>query len=277
MPEPTAKVRLFVASDLAAGAAVALTQPQAHYLFAVMRMGVGAAALLFNGRDGEWIADVAETGRRGGVLICRARTRPQTRPCDLHLLFAPVKKARTDFIVEKACELGCAALRPVFTRFTNAERLRGDRLRAHMVEAAEQCGFLSIPELAEPERLDRTLDAWGQGGDAGRRLIFCDERRDAPPLAEALAPFAAELAAAPNPARDSARDPEARADPGPWAVLIGPEGGFSDDEALRLRRLSGVVRASLGPRILRADTAATTALAIWQSCIGDWTGGETEA
>ena len=124
MPDASAKVRLFVESDLAAGAEVALAQPQAHYLFAVMRMGVGAAVRLFNGRDGEWIAEVAEAGRRGGRLICRERSRGQTRPRDLHLLFAPVKKARTDFIVEKACELGCAALRPVFTRFTNAERLR---------------------------------------------------------------------------------------------------------------------------------------------------------
>ncbi|SDW70878.1 16S rRNA (uracil1498-N3)-methyltransferase [Albimonas donghaensis] len=260
MPDASAKVRLFVESDLAAGAEVALTQPQAHYLFAVMRMGVGAAARLFNGRDGEWIAEVVEAGRRGGRLTCRERSRGQTRPRDLHLLFAPVKKARTDFIVEKACELGCAALRPVFTRFTNAERLRADRLRAHMVEAAEQCGFLSIPDLAEPVRLDRVLDGWGRGGDEGRRLVFCDERRDAPPLAEALA------AHAPAPGGDA----------GPWAVLIGPEGGFSDDEALRLRRVPGVVPASLGPRVLRADTAATTALALWQSVLGDWSGGETE-
>lgn len=259
MPEAAAKVRLFVESDLDAGAGVDLTQPQAHYLFAVMRLGVGAPVKLFNGRDGEWLAEAVEAGRRGGRLVCRDRLRPQTRPRDLHLLFAPVKKARTDFIVEKACELGCAALRPVFTRFTNAERLRPDRLRAHMVEAAEQCGFLSIPALAEAERLDRVLDAWDEA-DAGRRLVFCDERRDAPPLAEALAPHA-------RPGGDA----------GPWAVLIGPEGGFSDEEAARLRRLPGVVPAALGPRILRADTAATTALAIWQSVLGDWTGGEAGA
>ncbi|MEM6742205.1 MAG: 16S rRNA (uracil(1498)-N(3))-methyltransferase [Pseudomonadota bacterium] len=244
------KVRLFVEAPLAADAAVPLSREQAHYLFTVMRLTQGSRIAVFNGSDGEWLAEAAEAGRKSGVLIARERLRPQTRPRDLHLLFAPVKKARTDFIVEKACELGCAAVRPVFTRFTNAERLREDRLRAHMIEAAEQCGFLSVPRLDAPEKLEKTLDAWG----STRRLLVCDERRDAPSAAEALAPFAA----------DRGRDLD------PWAILIGPEGGFSDDEMRRLRAAPFVTRAALGPRVLRADTAAVAALTLWQSALGDW-------
>lgn len=240
------KVRLFVEAPLAADAAVPLSREQAHYLFTVMRLPQGAFVSIFNGSDGEWRAEAAEAGRKSGLLVARERLRPQTTPRDLHLLFAPVKKARTDFIVEKACEMGCAAVRPVFTRFTNAERLREDRLRAHMIEAAEQCGFLSIPALFPPEKLDKALDAW----DPGRRLLVCDERRDAPPAAEALASFAS--------------------DPGPWAILIGPEGGFSDDEMRRLRAAPYATRVSLGPRVLRADTAAVAALTLWQSTLGDW-------
>jgi 16S rRNA (uracil1498-N3)-methyltransferase len=251
MAEKRSGVRLFVEDRLAVGESVALARPQAHYLFKVMRLGAGDRVALFNGRDGEWLAEVAEAGRKGGALSCVERLRAQTRPQDLHLLFAPVKKARTDFIVEKACELGCAALRPVFTRFTNAERLRPDRLRANMVEAAEQCGFLSIPELLEAERLDRVLDGW----DPARRLLFCDERRDAPPALEALSTH--------------------RGAPGPWAVLIGPEGGFSEEETARLRAAEWVTPVSLGPRVLRADTAAAAALVLWQSVLGDWPDGET--
>lgn len=254
MAEKGAKVRLCVADDLSPGARVEPTRDQAHYLFNVMRLGEGDQVLLFNGRDGEWRAAVTEAGRRGGVLECAAKTRDQTRPRDIHLLFAPVKKARTDFIVEKACELGCAVVRPVFTRRTNAERLRPDRLHAHMVEAAEQCGFLTVPELAEADRLDRALDAW----DPARRLLFCDERRDAPPAAEALAKLAQAA-----PAGGAA---------GPWAVLIGPEGGFDEAESARLRALPQVTAVSLGPRILRADTAAVAALTLWQAFLGDWTG-----
>lgn len=252
MAEKGPKVRLFVEGPLGAGESVALDRAQAHYLFNVMRLGEGAELALFNGRDGEWRAQVTEAGRKGGAAECRGRLRPQTRPRDLHLLFAPVKKARTDFIVEKACELGCAAVRPVFTRFTNAERLRAERLRANMIEAAEQCGFLSIPELREAEALERVLGEW----DAGRRLLFCDERREAPPALEALAPYA-----------DA---------PGPWAVLIGPEGGFSEEETERLRAAPWVTPVSLGPRVLRADTAAAAALTLWQSVLGDWRWGELE-
>ncbi|MDF2231452.1 16S rRNA (uracil(1498)-N(3))-methyltransferase [Albimonas sp. CAU 1670] len=254
MAEKAAKVRLCVTGELSPGAVLEPSREQAHYLFNVMRLTPGDTLLVFNGRDGEWRAEVSEASRKGGALTCVERTRPQTRPRDLWLLFAPVKKARTDFIVEKACELGCAALRPVFTRRTNAERLRPDRLQAHMVEAAEQCGFLSVPELMEAERLDRVLDAW----DPARRLLFCDERRDAPPITQALAAHA----------------PAPGADAGPWAVLIGPEGGFDEAESERLRAAPYVTPVSLGPRILRADTAAASALTIWQAALGDWNGTE---
>ena len=254
MPDKAAKVRLCVPDDLSPGTVVSPSREQAHYLFNVMRLAPGDSLRLFNGRDGEWRAEVAEATRKGGALACVERTREQTRPHDLLLLFAPVKKARTDFIVEKACELGCAALRPVFTRRTNAERLRTDRLRAHMIEAAEQCGFLTIPELQPPERLDRGLDAW----DPSRRLMFCDERRNAPPAAKALAGLA----------------PPPGAPIDPWAVLIGPEGGFDETEAARLRAAPQVKAVSLGPRVLRADTAAVAALTVWQTVLGDWSGIE---
>jgi 16S rRNA (uracil1498-N3)-methyltransferase len=237
-------IRLFVEAALAPAAEVALTREQAHYLFAVMRLGVGGVVLLFNGRDGEWRAAVAEAGRRGGTLRCLEPTRDQDAPPDLELLFAPVKKARTDFIAEKAAEIGVRRLRPVFTRFTNSERVRVDRLRAHMVEAAEQCGLLSAPEAVEPEPLDAALDRW----EPARRLLFCDEARDAPPAVEALR----------------------AAGPGAWAVLIGPEGGFAPEERARLRAAPFATACSLGPRVLRADTAAAAALALWQATLGDW-------
>ena len=159
-------------------------------------------------------------------------------------MFAPIKKARTDFIVEKAAELGCARVQPVFTRHTGAERLRPDRLRAHAIEAAEQCGETWVPEVAEPERLEALLDGW----DPARRLMFCDESRDARPAAAALAAAA----------------------PGPWAILIGPEGGFAAEEAARLRAAPYVLPVTLGPRILRADTAAVAAITLWQAALGDW-------
>jgi 16S rRNA (uracil1498-N3)-methyltransferase len=243
MAEPAGKVRLFVEAPLGAGAEIALDREQAHYLFSVMRLGVGAALRVFNGRDGEWRAEVASAGRQGRLVADEA-TAPQRVPPDLWLLFAPVKKARTDFIVEKATELGAASLRPVFTRNTNAERVRPERLRRIAIEAAEQCGECFVPEIAEGERLERVLEAWPEG----RRLMFCDESREARPAAAALG----------------------AAGPGPWAVLIGPEGGFAPEEAARLRALPFVVPVALGPRVLRADTAAVAALTLWQSTVGDW-------
>ena len=243
MPEAAAKVRLFVEAPLGEGADVALGREQGHYLFDVMRLAVGAHVALFNGRDGEWRARVAGAGR-AGRLVAEERTAAQRVPPDLWLMFAPVKKARTDFIVEKAAELGAARVVPVFTHRTNAERLRPDRLRRIAVEAAEQCGETYVPEVAQAARLDRVLAGW----DGTRRLMFCDETRSARPAAEALG----------------------GAGGGPWAVLIGPEGGFAPEEAAGLRARPYVVPVALGPRVLRADTAAVAALTLWQSALGDW-------
>ena len=244
MADQDGKIRLFVTADLHEGASIPLDGDQAHYLFAVMRRSVGALVAVFNGRDGEWLAGVTEAGKRRGVLVARAPGQPQRGLPDLWLLFAPLKKSRTDFIVEKAAELGIARIQPVFTRHTNAERLRIDRLRAHAIEAAEQCGETNVAEVSDPARLDALLDGW----DPARRILFCDERRDAPPAAAALE-------AAPD---------------GPWAILIGPEGGFAPEEFDRLARHACVLPVSLGPRILRADTAAVAAVTLWQAMRGDW-------
>jgi 16S rRNA (uracil1498-N3)-methyltransferase len=237
-----AKIRVYVDHGLAAGQAVPLTQAQAHYLFGVMRLGAGAGLLLFNGRDGEWRADVVQAGKRAGVLVCVAMTRPLQIPPDLWLLFAPLKKARTDFVVEKAVELGVARILPVQTRFTNSERVRRDKLMAHAVEAAEQCGATVVPEVAEVVALDKVLDAW----PVGRRILWCDET-----LAGTSSALSGDVGL-------------------PWAILIGPEGGFSDSEKARLRAMPQVVPLSLGPRILRAETAAVAALTLWQAALGDW-------
>ncbi|MDH3668875.1 MAG: 16S rRNA (uracil(1498)-N(3))-methyltransferase [Paracoccaceae bacterium] len=238
------KIRLFVDAGLAPDAQVALNRDQAHYLFTVMRQAPGSAILLFNGRDGEWAAEVAEAGKKSGVLICRRQTRVQEFGPDLWLIFAPLKKARTDFIAEKACEMGCRRLLPVFTGHTNTARVNVDRLRAHAAEAAEQCGLLAVPEVTAPQQLGALLDNWSPE----RRLLFCDEGGAGAPAARVLAEIGG----------------------GPWAVLIGPEGGFSDEERGRLATLPWAHVASLGPRILRADTAAVAALTIWQSVLGDW-------
>jgi 16S rRNA (uracil1498-N3)-methyltransferase len=237
-----ARIRLHLDQRLGPGQPLPLPEAAAHYLFGVMRLGPGAEVLVFNNRDGEWLAEVAEAGRRRGVLTCRDRVRVPVPPPDLWLLFAPLKKARTDFVVEKAVELGAARILPVQTDFTNAERVRADRLQAHAVEAAEQCGATHVPEVAELARLDRVLAGW----DAGRQLIWADE---------AQAGQAAGLSGVA---------------PGPAAVLIGPEGGFSEAERARLRGLPFVRPVALGPRILRAETAALAALTLWQAGFGDW-------
>jgi 16S rRNA (uracil1498-N3)-methyltransferase len=241
------KVRLYVEHPLGLGQAVPLTEAQAHYLFSVMRLGPGDAVALFNGQDGEWRAGVAQVARRGGVLVCEELTAPLRRPPDVWLMFAPLKRARTDFIVEKAVELGAARILPVQTRFTNAERIREDKMRAHAVEAAEQCGATFVPEVAGLQGLDRVLDGWPQD----RRILWADEG-----LAGATGGDAAPGGAG-----------------GAWAILIGPEGGFHAEEAARLRRMPQVVPVSLGPRILRAETAAVAALVLWQSWWGDWPRG----
>ncbi len=240
-----ARIRLYVDQALAAGQPVAVTADQANYLFNVMRLARGAAVALFNGRDGEWRAVVAEAGKRGGLVIPETQTAPLRLPPDLWLIFAPIKKARTDFIVEKAVELGARRIQPVQTRHTNSERIRQDRLQAHAVEAAEQCGATFVPEVAELVALDRLLAGW----PAGRRLLWADEA-----LAGTAMPRIADDAGG----------------AGAWAILIGPEGGFSADEQARLRALPQVVPLALGPRILRADTAAVAALVLWQAALGDW-------
>jgi len=238
------KIRLFVDAPLHEGQSIVLARAQAHYLFGVMRLGPGARVALFNGHAGEWVAEVAEAGKRGGVLAVLGQSAPQLDPPDLWLVFAPIKKARTDFIVEKAAEMGAARILPVQTAFTNAERIRQDRLQAHAVEAAEQCGGTFVPPVAALQKLDTLLDAW----PADRQILFADE---------ALVGGSATLAGA------IARG-------GAWAIFIGPEGGFSEAERARLRAMPQAHPVSLGPRILRADTAAVAALTLWQSRLGDW-------
>lgn len=235
-------VRLYVDHPLGEGQSVPLSREQAHYLFGVMRLGAGDSLILINGRDGEFGATVAEAGKRGGLVRVGAQTRGLQMPPDLWLLFAPIKKARTDYIVEKATEMGARRIVPVLTEFTNAERVRRDRLQAHVIEAAEQCGGTYVPEVAEATRLSALLDRWPEN----RRIMFCDE---------ALAGGATKPDGTPG---------------DPWAVLIGPEGGFSERERARLHALPLAQAVSLGPRILRADTAAVAALAVWQQALGDW-------
>lgn len=236
--------RLFVDSDLGSGLRVELSPPQAHYLTAVLRLKLGARLLVFNGRDGEWVATLAETHKRGASLSIDGKMRPQENGPDLDYLFAPLKRSRLDYMVQKATEMGVARLRPVITERTIAERVNSERMRANAVEAAEQCGVLRVPEVATPAKLDDILDTW----DPHRRIIFCDEE-------------------------DQGTDPIAalgRVGAGPLAVLIGPEGGFSPRERERLTDKAFVVPLSLGPRIMRADTAAVAVLALVNATLGDW-------
>ena len=237
--------RLYVDAPLAAGASVALEQGQAHYLTHVLRLKAGQGVLLFNGRDGEWHASLAAAGKRTVTLDVADQTRPQTAPADLHYLFAPLKSARLDYMVQKAVEMGVSRLQPVLTQHGQVTRINLERMRANAIEAAEQCGILSLPEVAEPAALLRLVGQW----QPGRWLVFCDED------AAAADPLAA-LQTVPRPA--------------PLAVLIGPEGGFAPDERAALLKLPQVARLSLGPRILRADTAAVAALAVVQTVLGDW-------
>ncbi|WP_095594836.1 16S rRNA (uracil(1498)-N(3))-methyltransferase [Actibacterium pelagium] len=239
----SAKVRLYVEHPVGQGQTVPLSREQAHYLFGVMRLTAGDMVAVFDGKNGEWQAEVAEAGKRKGILVCVEESAPQMDPPDLWLLFAPIKKARTDFIVEKAAEMGARRIVPVQTDFTNSERIRQDRLQAHAVEAAEQCGGTYVPEVADLEKLESMLANWPED----RKLMFCDE------------------AEAGNQLFLDQTD-----DGSPWAILIGPEGGFSDAERARLKSLPFAHVVSLGPRILRADTAAVAAMTLWQQTLGDW-------
>jgi len=238
-------IRLFVPDDLAAGGELTPSRDQAHYLVRVMRLAVGGELRLFNGRDGEWSARLAEIGKSCRLRI-EARGRVQALGPDLDLLVALVKRARLETIVEKAAELGARRVRPVVTERTNADHTNLARLAAIAVEAAEQTGRLDVPEVTAPAPLARVLATW----PAERGLMFCDEAGDAAPVLTALHGAAG----------------------GAWAILIGPEGGFSAAERAAIRALPGAVPVSLGPRILRADTAAISALALWQAARGDWRG-----
>lgn len=238
--------RLFVGTPLAAGSGIALDRDQSNYLGNVLRLAAGDTVLVFNGRDGEWQAMLAGRKRPDRAEIV-SQIRQQDRLPDLHYVFAPLKHARLDYMVQKAVEMGAAALRPVTTRFTQASRVNVERMRANVIEAAEQCGILSLAEVRDPEPLERYLGA----RDDQRLLVFCDE--DAPtgdPVA-ALTRARAEST-------------------GGTDVLIGPEGGFAEDERALLIKQPRTVRLALGPRILRADTAAVAALAVVQTALGDW-------
>jgi 16S rRNA (uracil1498-N3)-methyltransferase len=236
--------RLFVKSELVPSGTAALGQDQVHYLGNVLRLREGEQLLVFNGRDGEWCAELTAVGKKKAELTLLQQTRPQENGPDLHYLFAPLKRARLDYLAQKATEMGASVLRPVITRHTVAERVKTERVLANVIEAAEQCGILRVPEVMEPAKLAKVIDEW----DERRLLIFADE----------AAPHASPLEAL------------SRAGARPLAVLIGPEGGFERDERAALLAKPFVLPISLGPRVMRADTAAVAALALVNAALGDW-------
>ena len=236
------KIRLFVDHTLGEAQSVPLNKDQAHYIFSVMRKSIGETILIFDGNNGEWEASIEEISKKSGVLLCIKQTKPQIMPPDLWLFFSPLKKVRTDFIVEKATELGVAKIIPVQTEHTNADRVKLSRLSAHAIEAAEQCGGTYIPKIEELQKINEVLENF----PPDRRLLFCDEKLQASEVnLENLKK-------------------------GKWAILVGPEGGFSEIERNYLKGLKFTLSISLGPRILRADTAAVTAISLWQNYLGDW-------
>lgn len=244
-------IRLFVSDALALGARVVPRPDQARYLTTVMRLGLGAEVVVFNGRDGEWRASINDVGKRGCTLICTGLARPQQAGPDLDLIIALIKRPRLETVVEKAAELGVRRVVLAQARRSNADRARLERLDAIAEEAAEQTGRLDVPQIVEAQKLDKILDAF----PADRRLLFCDEGGAAPDVLDAL------------------REPAS----GGWSILIGPEGGFAPEERSRLRAMSNVVPVTLGPRILRADTAAIAAMTLWQAAAGDWRGADPVA
>ena len=236
------KIRLFVDHTLGEAQSVPLNKDQAHYIFSVMRKSIGETILIFDGNNGEWEASIEEISKKSGVLFCIKQTKPQIMPPDLWLFFSPLKKVRTDFIVEKATELGVAKIIPVQTEHTNVDRIKLSRLSAHAIEAAEQCGGTYIPKIEELQKIKEVLENF----PPNRRLLFCDEKLQASEVnLENLKK-------------------------GKWAILVGPEGGFSEIERNYLKGLKFTFSISLGPRILRADTAAVTAISLWQNYLGDW-------
>jgi 16S rRNA (uracil1498-N3)-methyltransferase len=244
LAEAGGKTRLYVTGDLGKDKAVALDESQTHYLLHVLRAKIGNLVSLFNGRNGEWLAEITHATKRGVVATCLKQTQLQAGTLDIWLAFAPVKKTPSDYLVQKATELGASVLLPVFTRRTIVTRINEERMAANAIEAAEQSGRLSVPEIRAGATLEKLISAWPKQ----RRLFFCDEGGDARPLAEAVHGLS-----------------------GPAAILTGPEGGFDPAEREALRSLPFVTPVTLGPRILRADTAALAALAVWQSVAGDWT------
>lgn len=242
--------RLFIKAALAPSARVDLDQTQANYVRNVLRLAEGDKILVFNGRHGEWEACVAFSGRKLVTLTALGKARPQEPPSGLHYLFAPLKQARHDYLIEKAVEMGAGLLRPVLTRRTEVRRVNMERMRAHAIEAAEQCGILSIPDFSALTPLGQVISGW----EMGRLLIYCDE--DAPG----------------NDPCEILKSCRHRANSAKLAVLIGPEGGFDPGERQALLALPATVRLPLGPRILRADTAAVAALALVQATLGDWQG-----
>ncbi|MEG3180646.1 16S rRNA (uracil(1498)-N(3))-methyltransferase [Sphingomonas sp. LT1P40] len=239
---PQSTPRLFVEPALAAGEMRRIDGPQGHYLATVMRLKAGDPVKLFDDATGEWLAVAVDVRKRDVTLEVRERLREREAVPDLWLCAAPIKKGRVDWVAEKACELGVARLAPVLTRRTMVDRLNGERLRSHMIEASEQCGRTAVPELAEPVKLVALLRDWPEG----RALFFADETGGAPAL-EAMT-----------------------AHRGPGAILVGPEGGFDADERDAIRAVPGAVGISLGPRILRAETAAAAAVTLWMAAAGDW-------
>jgi len=246
--------RLFVAAPLGAGLTVTLDAAQIHYLVSVLRMAPGDSVLVFNGADGEWKASLAGVAKRNTVLLVEARSRPQPKPGNLRYLFSPLKRARLDYMVQKAVEMGVSRLHPVVMRHTQAERINLDRMRANAIEAAEQCGILAIPQIAAPLGFAAALAAL----DPSCHLVFCDE--DAP-CGDPVAALRADLRADSDLAHGNSAE---------LALLIGPEGGFAEEERATLLRRPRTSRLALGPRILRADTAAVAALAVVQTAAGDW-------
>lgn len=249
MNRTPAKIRLYVTGPLKAGGQITLDGPAVHYVATVMRQGAGAAILLFNGRDGEWLGRIETVRKKEVVLTLTENTRRQGTEPDLWLAFAPIKKGRIDYLAEKATELGVSRLIPVKTERTVISRVKTSRLLANAREAAEQSERLSVPEVSEMETLKNLLAGW----PAGRKLLFCDEQKEDPPVLDALKSLGV------HPRGGD-----------PWGILIGPEGGFSDEERRHIRSFSYCIPASLGPRVLRADTAAFAAISLWQAALGDW-------
>jgi 16S rRNA (uracil1498-N3)-methyltransferase len=244
LSEPGGKLRLFVTDALGPAARITPSESQAHYLLHVMRARAGDGLGLFNGRDGEWRARIAEVGKRSCVLICEARVAEMRASPDLWLAFAPIKKTPSDYVAQKATELGVRLLQPVITHRTIARRVNVERIVSNAIEAAEQSERLDVPDVREPVALDTLLKNWPRE----RHLVFCDEG-GAPPIASALGTTSHE---------------------GGWGILTGPEGGFDDTERALIRGHNFVLPVSLGPRIMRADTAALAALSVWGALKGDW-------